>query len=73
MARFAQEHPEYVQAEQKEEDDDEEVGPSTVIPVESDSSDWADSEEEDEGCDDPDNDDFWEQFKSSSLSTFIFE
>jgi hypothetical protein len=36
-----------------------------VIPIESSSEDWGDSEEEEEGCDDPDKDEFWEQFRSS--------
>uniref|UniRef100_A0A8I6X8I0 AP2/ERF domain-containing protein n=1 Tax=Hordeum vulgare subsp. vulgare TaxID=112509 RepID=A0A8I6X8I0_HORVV len=67
MTRFAREHPEYVQAElehywkreaeQKKKED--EVGPSTVIPIES------SSEEEEEGCDDPEKEEFWEQFCSS--------
>ncbi|XP_073362458.1 uncharacterized protein [Aegilops tauschii subsp. strangulata] len=48
--------------EQKKKED--ETGPSTVIPVEFDSSDWGDSEEDDEGCDDPNKDEFREQFKS---------
>ncbi|KAI4972008.1 hypothetical protein ZWY2020_002933 [Hordeum vulgare] len=70
MAQFAQEHPQYVQAELeqywkqdvdaknkgvKKEDED---GPSTVIPIESSDEDWGDSEEEDEGCDDPTKDEF---------------
>ncbi|VAI90230.1 unnamed protein product [Triticum turgidum subsp. durum] len=76
MARFAREHPVYVQAElehywkreaeQKKKED--EAGPSTVIPIESSSEeDWADfsEEEEEEGCDDPEKDEFWEQFRSS--------
>uniref|UniRef100_A0A8I6WFQ0 Uncharacterized protein n=1 Tax=Hordeum vulgare subsp. vulgare TaxID=112509 RepID=A0A8I6WFQ0_HORVV len=75
MARFAREHPEYVQAElehywkreaeQKKKED--EAGPSTVIPIESSfEEDWADfSEEEEEGCDDPKKEEFWEQFRSS--------
>lgn len=29
------------------------------------SGDWGDSEEEDEECDNPDKDEFWEHFKSS--------
>ncbi|XBI13036.1 hypothetical protein VPH35_139830 [Triticum aestivum] len=78
MARFAQEHPEYVQAEleyywkreaeqkkkgPKKEDED---GPSTVIPIESSfEEDWADFSEEEEGCDDPTKEEFWEQFRSS--------
>uniref|UniRef100_A0A8I6XS71 Uncharacterized protein n=1 Tax=Hordeum vulgare subsp. vulgare TaxID=112509 RepID=A0A8I6XS71_HORVV len=78
MARFAREHPEYVQAEQdfywkrdveqkkkyKEEEEEERAGPSTVILAKSDSSDWGDLEEEDEGCDDLSKDEFWEQLKS---------
>ncbi|XP_037463753.1 dehydration-responsive element-binding protein 2A-like [Triticum dicoccoides] len=75
MARFAREHLEYVQAEleyywkceaeQKKKED--EAGPSTVIPVEySSEEDWADfSEEEEEGCDDPEKEEFWAQFRSS--------
>ncbi|KAI4977664.1 hypothetical protein ZWY2020_014218 [Hordeum vulgare] len=76
MARFAREHPKYVQAElehywkreaeQKKEED--EAGPSTVIPIEpSSEEDWADfsEEEEEEGCDDTDKEEFWEQFRSS--------
>ena len=75
MARFAREHPEYVQAElehywkreaeQKKKED--EAGPSTVIPIESSSEeDWADfsEKEEEEGCDDPKKEEFWEQFRS---------
>ncbi|KAI5015767.1 hypothetical protein ZWY2020_057157 [Hordeum vulgare] len=76
MAWFAREHPEYVQAElehywkreaeQKKKED--EVGPWTVIPIESSSEeDWADfseEEEEEEGCDDPE-EGFWEQFRNS--------
>ncbi|KAI4970077.1 hypothetical protein ZWY2020_000991 [Hordeum vulgare] len=55
MTRFAREHPGY-------------AGPSTVIPIESSSEeDWADfsEEEEEEGCDDPEKEEFWEQFRSS--------
>ncbi|KAF7104869.1 hypothetical protein CFC21_105733 [Triticum aestivum] len=78
MARFAREHPEYVQAEleyywkreadQKKKED--EAGPSTVIPIESCyEEDWADfseeEEEEEEGCDDPEKEEFWVQFGSS--------
>ncbi|KAI4991268.1 hypothetical protein ZWY2020_039639 [Hordeum vulgare] len=76
MARFAREHPEYVQgelehywkreAEQKKED---EAGPSTVIPIESSSEeDWADfsKKEEEDGCDDPEKEEFWEQLRSSN-------
>ncbi|XP_020191686.3 uncharacterized protein [Aegilops tauschii subsp. strangulata] len=79
MARFAREHPEYVQAEmeyywkreaeqkQKGPKKEDEAGPSTMIPIESSSEeDWADySEEEEEGCDDPTKEEFWEQFRSS--------
>ncbi|XBI26530.1 hypothetical protein VPH35_051220 [Triticum aestivum] len=80
MARFAREHPEYVQAEmeyywkreaeqkQKGTKKEDEAGPSTVIPIESSSEeDWADysEEEEEEGCDDPTKQEFWEQFRSS--------
>ncbi|KAE8810137.1 AP2-containing protein [Hordeum vulgare] len=77
MARFAREHPEYVQAElehywkrEAEQEKKEDVaGPSTVIPIESSSEeDWADfseAEEEEEGCDDPEKEEFWEQFRSS--------
>ncbi|XP_044983907.1 ethylene-responsive transcription factor 2-like [Hordeum vulgare subsp. vulgare] len=76
MVRFAREHPEYVQAElehywkceaeQKKKEDD--VGPSTVIPIESSSEeDWAhfSKEEEEKGCDDLEKEEFWEQFRSS--------
>ncbi|KAI4995604.1 hypothetical protein ZWY2020_035507 [Hordeum vulgare] len=75
MARFAREHPEYVQAElehywkreagQKKKED--KVGPSPVIPIRSSSEeDWADfSEEEEEGCDEPEKEEFSEQFRSS--------
>ncbi|XP_020200274.1 uncharacterized protein [Aegilops tauschii subsp. strangulata] len=71
------EHPEYAQAEleffwkcdaeqkKKEVKKEDEASLSTVILVESKSKDWGDSEKEDEGCDDPDKDEFWEQFKSS--------
>ncbi|KAF7039336.1 hypothetical protein CFC21_049350 [Triticum aestivum] len=80
MARFAREHPEYVQAkleyywkreaEQKKKGPkkEDEAGPSTVIPIESSSEeDWADfsEEEEEEGCDDPTKEEFWAQFRSS--------
>ncbi|KAE8773505.1 AP2-containing protein [Hordeum vulgare] len=72
MARFAREHPEYVQAElehywkceaeQKKKED--EAGPSMVIPIESSSEeDWADFSVE--GCEDPKKEEFWEQFRSS--------
>ena len=62
MARFAREHPEYVQAElehywkrdveakKKGVKKEDEAGPSTVIPIESSDEDWGDSEEEDEGA-----------------------
>ncbi|KAF7021433.1 hypothetical protein CFC21_034388 [Triticum aestivum] len=74
MARFSQEHPEYVQAEleyywkrdaeqkKKGPKKEDEAGPSTVIPMESSSEeDWADfsDEEEEEGCDDPTKEEFW--------------
>ena len=78
MARFAQEHPEYVQAEleyywkreaeqKKKGPKEDEAGPSTVIPIESSSEeDWADfSEEEEEGCYDLEKEEFWTQFSSS--------
>ncbi|KAE8794219.1 hypothetical protein D1007_31100 [Hordeum vulgare] len=39
--------------------------PSTVIPIESSDEDWDDSDKEDEGCEDPDKDEFWEQFRNS--------
>ena len=77
MARFAREHPQYVQAElehywkrdvevkKKGVKKEDEAGPSTMIPIESLDEDWGDSEEEDEGCDDPTKDEFWEQFRSS--------
>ena len=44
---------------------EDEAGPSTVIPIESSDEDWDDTEEEDEGCDDPTKDEFWEQFRNS--------
>ncbi|KAF7087663.1 hypothetical protein CFC21_090827 [Triticum aestivum] len=79
MVRFAREHPEYVQAKleyywKREADQkkkgakkEDEAGPSTVIPIESSSEeDWVDfSKEEEEGCDDPDKEEFWAQFRSS--------
>ncbi|XP_073353796.1 uncharacterized protein [Aegilops tauschii subsp. strangulata] len=79
MVRFAREHPEYVQAEleyywkceaeqkKKGAKKEDEAGPSMVIPIESSSEeDWADfSEEEEEGCDDPEKEEFWAQFRSS--------
>ncbi|KAF7074116.1 hypothetical protein CFC21_079026 [Triticum aestivum] len=74
MARFAREHPEYVQAEleyywkrEAEQKKEDEAGPSMVIPIESSSEeDWADfSEEEEEGCDDLEKEEFWAQFRSS--------
>ncbi|XBI84143.1 hypothetical protein VPH35_092514 [Triticum aestivum] len=37
-----------------------------TIPVESSEEDLGDSKEEDEGCNDPDKDEFWEQSKSSN-------
>ncbi|KAI4968931.1 hypothetical protein ZWY2020_046261 [Hordeum vulgare] len=74
MARFAREHPEYVQAElehywkrEAKQTKEDEAGPSTVIPIESSSEeDWADFSEEEEGCDDPKKEEFWEQFRSSN-------
>ena len=37
-----------------------------MIPIESSSEeDWADFSDEDEGCDDPTKEEFWEQFRSS--------
>ncbi|VAI47841.1 hypothetical protein VPH35_105343 [Triticum aestivum] len=78
IARFAREHPEYVQAkleyywkleaEQKKKGakKEDEAGPSTMIPIESSSEeDWADFSEEEEGCDDPEKEEFWAQFRSS--------
>ena len=79
MARFAREHLEYVQdeleyywkreAEQKKKGakKEDEAGLSTVIPIESSSEeDWADfSEEEEEGCYDPEKEEFWAQFRNS--------
>ncbi|XP_048533716.1 ethylene-responsive transcription factor RAP2-2-like [Triticum urartu] len=73
IARFAREHPEYVQAKleyywKREEEQkkkgakkEDEAGPSTMIPIESSSEeDWADfSEEDEEGCDDPEKEEFW--------------
>ncbi|KAI4990231.1 hypothetical protein ZWY2020_038594 [Hordeum vulgare] len=68
MARFARDHPEYVQAEQEhywkregEQKKEDEGAPSTVIPIQSSSEeDWADfsEEEEEEGCDDPEKEEF---------------
>nr|XP_020194409.1 vegetative cell wall protein gp1-like [Aegilops tauschii subsp. strangulata] len=70
-------HPKYVQAKlkhcwkrdveakKKGVKKEDKAGPSTVIPIESSSEDRGDSDEEDEGCDDPDKDEFWEQFRSS--------
>ncbi|CDJ26607.1 unnamed protein product [Triticum aestivum] len=70
MARFAREHPQYVQAElehywkrdvetkKKGVKKEDEAGPSTMIHIESSDEDWGDSEEEDEGCDDPAKDEF---------------
>ncbi|KAE8795012.1 putative aquaporin TIP3-2 [Hordeum vulgare] len=46
----------------KEEDD---ADPSMLILVESSKEDWGDSEEE-EGCDNPNKDEFWDQLKSSN-------
>ena len=75
MARFAREHPEYLQVERrffwkreakqkkKGVKKEEEAIASTVIPVESDSENWGDSED-DEGCDDLSKDEFCEQFTS---------
>ncbi|KAE8818653.1 AP2-containing protein [Hordeum vulgare] len=47
---------------------EDEGAPSMVIPIQSSSEeDWADfSEEEEEGCDDPEKEEFWEQFRSSN-------
>ncbi|XP_073360563.1 uncharacterized protein [Aegilops tauschii subsp. strangulata] len=76
-ARFAREHPQYVHAElehcwkrdieakKKGVKKEDEAGPSTMIPIESSDEDWGDSEEEDEECDDPTKDEFWEQFRIS--------
>ena len=79
MARFAREHLKYVEAEleyywkreaeqkKKGPKKEDEASPSTVIPIESSSEeDWADfSEEEEEGCDDPEKEEFWAQFRNS--------
>ncbi|XP_037445435.1 ethylene-responsive transcription factor ERF104-like [Triticum dicoccoides] len=78
MARFSREHSEYVhaeieyywkhEAEQKKKGPkkEDEAGPSTVIPIESSSEeDCLDFEEEEEGCDEPTKEEFWEQFRSS--------
>ncbi|XP_020146741.1 uncharacterized protein [Aegilops tauschii subsp. strangulata] len=78
MVRFAREHPEYVQAEleyywkreaeqkKKGPKKEDEAGPSTVIPIESCSEeDWADFSEEEEGCYDPEKEEFWAQFRNS--------
>ncbi|XP_044402634.1 ethylene-responsive transcription factor ERF073-like [Triticum aestivum] len=81
MARFAWEHPEYVQAEleyywkreaeqkKKGPKKEDEAGPPTVIPIESfpkeDWADFSDEEEEEEGCDDPTKEEFWVRFRSS--------
>nr|XP_020197977.1 formin-like protein 7 [Aegilops tauschii subsp. strangulata] len=43
----------------------DEAGPSTGIPIDSSEEDWVESEEGNEGCDDPDTDEFWAQFRSS--------
>ncbi|XP_073360754.1 uncharacterized protein [Aegilops tauschii subsp. strangulata] len=78
IVRFAREHSQYLQAElehyQKRDVEakkkgvkkEDEASPSTVILIESSDEDWGDSEEEDEGCDDPTKDKFWEQFRSSN-------
>ncbi|KAE8817610.1 AP2-containing protein [Hordeum vulgare] len=70
MARFARLHPQYVHAELEHyskrdvdakknwEKKEDEAGPSTVIAIELSDEDWGDSEEEDEGCDDPIKDGF---------------
>ncbi|VAI80963.1 unnamed protein product [Triticum turgidum subsp. durum] len=78
MVRFAREHPKYVQAEmeyywkreaeqkKKGPKKEDEADPSTVIPIESSSEeDLANFSEEEEGCDDPTKEEFWEQFRSS--------
>ena len=77
MARLMREHPQYVQAElehywkhdveaqKKGVKKEDEASPSTVIPIKSLDEDWGDSEEEDEGCDDPTKDEFWEQLCGS--------
>ncbi|XP_020197936.1 ethylene-responsive transcription factor 5-like [Aegilops tauschii subsp. strangulata] len=45
---------------------EDQAGPSTVISVEPSEEDRGESEEEDKGFDDPDKDEFWEQFESSN-------
>ncbi|XBH98629.1 hypothetical protein VPH35_128115 [Triticum aestivum] len=54
-----------IEAKKKGVKKEDEAGPSTAIPIESSDEDWGDSEEEDEGYDDPTKDKFWEQFRSS--------
>ncbi|KAE8777237.1 AP2-containing protein [Hordeum vulgare] len=79
MTRFAREHPKYVQAEQelfwkrdveqKDEEEEDEAGPLTVIPIESLEEDWGDSNEEDEGCDDTIKDRFWTSSRARTRSS----
>ncbi|XP_020157100.1 uncharacterized protein [Aegilops tauschii subsp. strangulata] len=54
-----------VEAKKKGVKKEDEAVSSTVIPIKSSDEDWGDSEQEDEGCDDPTKDEFWEQFCSS--------
>ncbi|XP_073362366.1 uncharacterized protein [Aegilops tauschii subsp. strangulata] len=80
LSRFVREHPEYFQAKQdfhwkrdaeqkknKAVKKEDKAGPSTVIPIESDSSGWDDSEEEFETLDDSDDsikEEFWERLEN---------
>ncbi|XP_020147649.1 uncharacterized protein [Aegilops tauschii subsp. strangulata] len=75
MARFAREHPQYIQAElehywkhdieaKKKGVKEDEAGPSTVIPIESSDEDLG-VRGGGRGCDAPTKDEFWEQFRSS--------
>ena len=61
MARFAREHPEYVQAELeyywKREAEQKKKGAKK--------EDSADFSEEEEGCNDPEKEELWAQFRSS--------
>ncbi|KAE8774911.1 putative LRR receptor-like serine/threonine-protein kinase [Hordeum vulgare] len=49
-----------VEAKKKGVKKEDEADPSTVIPIKLSDEDWSDSDKEDEGCDDPDKDEFWE-------------
>lgn len=53
---------------------EDKAGPSTVIPIESDSSGWDDSEEEFETLDDSDDsikEEFWERLEND-ITSFMF-